>query len=104
MRPSSPQCIKELESGKRGNVGLGCTWNSESAVFCRGYIQHWLKSGELVQCQSIKSGYLRRDKILKGRSGELQEAVAACRNALGASAVGARAVLMRQGATRGTGR
>ena len=74
-----PRCIKELEAESVAMLVLDALGDSESAVFCRGYIQHWLKSGGVssVPEASAKRIFAAADKILKAGLGELQEAVAA---------------------------
>ena len=74
-----PRCIKELEAESVAMLVLDALGDSESAVFCRGYIQHWLKSGNVTSVPeaSAKRIFAAADKILKAGLGELQEAEAA---------------------------
>lgn len=74
-----PRCIKELEAESVAMLVLDALGDSDSAVFCRGYIQHWLKSGNVLSVpeSSAKRIFAAADKILKAGLAAVQEAVAA---------------------------
>lgn len=70
-----PRCIKELEAESVAMLVLDALGDSEAAVYCRGYIQHWLKSGNVASVpeSSAKRIFAAADKILKAGLEEVKE-------------------------------
>lgn len=62
-----PRCIKELEAESTAMLCLDVLGRDDMTVFNRGYIQHWMKTGNVTEIpeDSAKRIFAAADKILK---------------------------------------